>query len=87
MKTAGKKCLILLAVTLTALPVRGEERAGTLTVNGIEVPDSVVASEYNWIYAQRSMFHPVDDQGKFQIRQQAIDRCVVWEIVRQKLAA
>jgi hypothetical protein len=57
------------------------------TVNGAAVGAGAIEAEYLWIFNQKQMVHPVNDAQKADCLRQAVDRVIVWELVRQKLAA
>jgi hypothetical protein len=48
---------------------------------------AAVEAEVRWDLSQRQMLHPVGEQTRVQLRDAAVDRVVVWEIVRQVLAS
>lgn len=85
--------LALVVVVVTTVAAARSARAGegdetaALTVNGVTITVGAVESEYRWIFNQRQMFHPVNDAQRAACRREAVERVVVWELVRQKLAA
>lgn len=61
--------------------------AAAVTVNGVAIAVGAVEAEYRWILNQKQMFHTINSEQETAGRREAVDRVVVWELVRQKLAA
>jgi len=79
-----------LAVCMIAgCPERGvaADATAAVTVNAAAIDAGAIEAEYLWICNQKQMVHPVTVVQTADCRRQAVDRVIVWELVRQKLAA
>lgn len=80
---------VLAACVIAGVPthVIAAQADAAVTVNAVGIGADAIEAEYLWIYNQKQMVHPVTEKQKADCRQQAVDRVVVWELARQKLAA
>jgi len=84
---AGVVAAVVAATGTAQAGESGGDAAVAMTVNGVAISAGAVESEYRWIYNQKKIFHAVNDEQMAVLRHEAADRLVVWELVRQKLAA
>lgn len=75
-------------LALQVLAVAGDEALPpAVTVNGVTISAAAVEAEFRWIENPKKMFHPGNPEREVASRREAVDRVIVWELVRQKLAA
>lgn len=71
------------------LPVAARCETGppVITVNGVPITADQVEAEFRWIFYPKKIFHILGQERQDAFRRDAVDRVIVWELVRQKLAA
>lgn len=58
-----------------------------ITVDGVGISREVVESEWRYIENPKKAFHAANPEREAASLREAVDRVIVWELVRQKLAA
>lgn len=89
----GQGATVVVRIGLMAAAMFGQMVGAThaagpppaIVVNGVGIPAEALEAEYRWMLSQRQMAHPVNEKSQAEIRSEAVDRVIVWEIVRQKL--
>jgi len=79
--------VVVTAAVLAPCRATPAAAAVAVTVNAAAIDAAAIEAEYLWIFNQKQMVHPVTEARKADCRREAIDRVIVWELVRQRLAA